>query len=68
VTSTFLFFLAIYAGVYGVTYAYLLHHLVNVIAAWLLAIHFSTSKISLTGLSLMLDGDDLGLEEPKKRP
>lgn len=67
ITNIIFFFLAVYAAIYGVTYAYLLHYLVNLVCAWLVAIHFSTSNFSLAGLSQMLDG-----EEPdghiKKRP
>ena len=70
VTNTLLFGLATYAAVYGVTYAYLLHHLVNVVAAWLVAVHLSTSTFSLTGLRQMLEGDDLVDDGSsiKKRP
>ena len=34
-------FLAFFAAFYGVSYAYLLHQLLNIIAAWLVAIHSS---------------------------
>ena len=72
ITPALLFLLAAYAAVYGATYAYLLHHLVNILAAWLIAIHFSTSTISLAGLSQMLEGDDMDNPSPsdrnKKRP
>ena len=73
ITNALFFFVAIYAAVYGVTYAYALHHLVNFVCAWLVAIHFSSSEISLQGLSQILetgcsvvdDRDDRGA---KKRP
>lgn len=45
VTNVFLFGLAIYAAVYGVTYAYLLHQLVNCLAAWLMVVHVAGSRI-----------------------
>ena len=61
------FFLALYAAVYGVTYAYLLHHLVNVVAAWLVAIHFSGHSFSLSSLSQILEVGD-GEGDVKKRP
>jgi glycosylphosphatidylinositol deacylase len=54
-TSVFFFCIAIYAAVYGVTYAYMLHYLVNFVAAWLVAIHWSTSPWTVTGLSSILD-------------
>ncbi|KAI9816181.1 MAG: GPI inositol deacylase [Pycnora praestabilis] len=66
-TNALFFFLAVYAGVYGVTYAYLLHHLVNLVAAWLVAIHISSSSFSLSGLSDMLQAHDEEAD-PKKRP
>lgn len=68
-TKILFFVLAVFAAVYGVTYAYALHHLVNWICAWLVAVHFSNSEVSLQGLSRILeggdDGDDKGV---KKRP
>lgn len=51
VTNLLLFALAIYAAVYGVTYAYVLHQLVNGLCAWLAIIHFSNSPISPARLS-----------------
>ncbi|KAL8711985.1 MAG: hypothetical protein Q9220_003681 [cf. Caloplaca sp. 1 TL-2023] len=66
VSNILFFFLAVYAAVYGITYAYLLHHLVNIIAAWLVVLHFSGSDFSLSGLGRILDGEDDG--DVKKRP
>ncbi|KAF8857933.1 GPI inositol-deacylase-like protein [Acephala macrosclerotiorum] len=54
-TSVFFFCIAIYAAVYGVTYAYMLHYLVNFVAAWLVAIHSSTSSWSLAGFNSLFD-------------
>lgn len=69
ITSVLFFILAIYAAVYGVTYAYALHHIVNLVCAWLVAVHFSSSEVSLQGLSQILDGVDEGDERgAKKRP
>lgn len=69
ITNILFFVLAVYAAVYGVTYAYALHHIVNLVCAWLVAVHFSSSQVSLQGLSQILegvdDGDDRGA---KKRP
>src|SRR5437870_3157329 len=39
-TSLLLFSIAGYAAIYGVTYAYLLYHLANILCAWLVLIHF----------------------------
>jgi glycosylphosphatidylinositol deacylase len=56
-TSVFFFGIAIYAAVYGVTYAYMLHYLVNFVAAWLVAIHSSTSTWTLTGLGSFFESE-----------
>ncbi|KAI7345250.1 GPI inositol-deacylase-like protein [Hortaea werneckii] len=45
-TNIALFAFALYAAVYGVTYAYRLHHLVNALCAWLFLIHLSASSSS----------------------
>ncbi|MCJ1474460.1 GPI inositol deacylase [Lambiella insularis] len=67
VTNIIFFFLALYAAIYGVTYAYQLHHLVNLATAWLVALHFSASNLSLSGLTQMLEGGE-GEGNVKKRP
>ncbi|KAH6717181.1 GPI inositol-deacylase-like protein [Leptodontidium sp. MPI-SDFR-AT-0119] len=64
-TSVFFFGIAIYAAVYGVTYAYMLHYLVNFVAAWLVAIHSSTSSWTLNGLSTIFEPE--GNESTRKR-
>ncbi|PQE14183.1 GPI inositol-deacylase protein [Rutstroemia sp. NJR-2017a BVV2] len=55
VTSLLLFGISIYAAVYGVTYAYMLHYLVNIVAAWLVAVHSSSSNWSLASVTAMFD-------------
>ncbi|KAF2837239.1 GPI inositol-deacylase-like protein [Patellaria atrata CBS 101060] len=66
-TNILLFGLAIYAAIYGATYAYLLHQLANILYAWLITIHFSTSSFSLHRLTRLLEGtENEGLV--KKRP
>ncbi|KAG4026203.1 hypothetical protein MFRU_043g00090 [Monilinia fructicola] len=55
VTSVLFFGISIYAAVYGVTYAYMLHYLVNLVAAWLVAIHSSTSNWTLADVTTMFD-------------
>lgn len=68
-TSMLFFALALYAAVYGVTYAYLLHHLVNLVAAWLVGVHFSKSDLTLEGLGALLEmGDGVGEGDVKKQP
>ncbi|KAF2135520.1 uncharacterized protein K452DRAFT_239236 [Aplosporella prunicola CBS 121167] len=67
-TNVLFFSLSVYAAIYGVTYAYLLHHLANILCAWLVAIHLSTTSFSVTGLSRILDPNgELG-GHVKKRP
>ncbi|KAH8597242.1 GPI inositol-deacylase-like protein [Bisporella sp. PMI_857] len=56
-TSIFFFCIAIYAAVYGVTYAYMLHYLVNFVAAWLVAIHSSSSPWTFSGFSSIFEPD-----------
>ncbi|KAL8699261.1 MAG: hypothetical protein Q9201_006105 [Fulgogasparrea decipioides] len=70
VTNILFFFLAVYAAVYGVTYAYRLYHLVNCVAAWLVMLHFSGNDISLSGLTNILVGNNNedGDGDVKKRP
>lgn len=64
ITSICFFGIAIYAAMYGVTYAYMLHHLVNFAIAWLVGVHSSTSSWSLAGLSTMFEGE--GGEDRKR--
>ncbi|KAK8223309.1 PGAP1-like protein-domain-containing protein [Phyllosticta capitalensis] len=59
-TNALLFTLAAYAAIYGVTYAYLLHHLANILCAWLVAIHLSSTSFShlhRLGRRYLLGGD-----------
>jgi len=51
VTSILLFGLAACAAVYGVSYAYLLHDVVNAIAAWFVVVYVSMESIWSRGLS-----------------
>lgn len=67
-TSIFFFCIAIYAAVYGVTYAYMLHYLVNFTAAWLVAIHSSTSSWTLAGLSSMFEPEGNETRKQGKTP
>jgi glycosylphosphatidylinositol deacylase len=67
-TSVFFFCIAIYAAVYGVTYAYMLHYLVNFVAAWLVAIHSSTSSWTFSGFSTMFESENTDLRKRGKTP
>jgi len=44
ITSILFFALAAYAGLYGVTYAYLLHFIVNGCAAWLMLVYYACGR------------------------
>jgi glycosylphosphatidylinositol deacylase len=57
-TSVFFFCIALYAAVYGMTYAYVLHYLVNFVAAWLVAIHSSTTSWTFAGINSLFDPDE----------
>ncbi|TAQ91000.1 hypothetical protein B7494_g597 [Chlorociboria aeruginascens] len=65
VTSLLFFVIAIYAAIYGVTYAYMLHYLVNFVAAWLVAIHSSTSPWTFSGISSMFDTEDSDIDRKR---
>jgi len=41
-TNLLFFALAVYAALYGMTYAYRLHYIANIIALWLVLLHFSS--------------------------
>lgn len=69
VTNGLLLTIVLYATCYGVTYAYVLHQLANILCAWLVALHFFFSgagtEAETTAGSLGLSGSrDLS----KKRP
>lgn len=56
VTSVLLFGTALCAAIYGVSHAYMLHYLVNIIAAWLVIVHSTTDPWSFSGIGAMFDG------------
>jgi hypothetical protein len=65
-TNAFLFAIGAYAAVYGVTYAYALHHLANILCAWLVTIHYEIPSLPITSL---YGGKELPRhDEIKKRP
>ncbi|KAI0206202.1 GPI inositol-deacylase [Astrocystis sublimbata] len=65
-TNVLFFATAVYAAVYGVSYAYVLHHLVNVIAAWLVAIHATTDSWPIAGVRSLLF-EDTGITNHRKQ-
>ncbi|RAH71835.1 GPI inositol-deacylase [Aspergillus aculeatinus CBS 121060] len=58
ITSVLLFAIAVYSAVYGVSYAYLLHHLTNILAGWLVVIYLFGSGFSIRRLWRLVDGDE----------
>lgn len=66
-TNVFLFAIGAYAAVYGVTYAYVLHHLANILCAWLVTIHFDVSSLTSAATSDMDSPVMIG-GETKKQP
>lgn len=57
VTSALLFGIAVYAAVYGVSYAYRLHYLANLVAFWLAILHSASDSWSLAEISHLYAGD-----------
>ncbi|KAH8894045.1 GPI inositol-deacylase [Thozetella sp. PMI_491] len=67
ITSVLLFTISIYAALYGVSYAYMLHYLVNIVATWLVVLHSTSDSWSLAGLTTLYEGnaeDRKGGKEP----
>jgi glycosylphosphatidylinositol deacylase len=56
ITSILLFATAVFAAMYGVSHAYILHYLVNIIAAWLVAVHSTAEPWSFAALGAMFHG------------
>lgn len=54
ITSALFFGVAVYAAVYGVSFGFVIHHLVNICAAWLLVVH---STVDWTGWSTLFEGN-----------
>ncbi|KAJ5665419.1 uncharacterized protein N7477_007867 [Penicillium maclennaniae] len=72
VTSVIFFAIAVYSAIYGVTYAYLLHHLANLLSAWFVGIYLVGNNFSPRRLWRIIDGDELpsesGSRHVKKKP
>ncbi|KLU85998.1 GPI inositol-deacylase [Magnaporthiopsis poae ATCC 64411] len=65
--------IAVYAAVYGVSYAYVLHQLVNLVAAWLVIVHSTAASVgggpgswSLASLGLLFDNDERPADDRKR--
>ncbi|KAL2847271.1 PGAP1-like protein-domain-containing protein [Aspergillus pseudodeflectus] len=58
ITSILFFSIATYSAVYGVSYAYLLHHLVNILAGWLVSIYLFRSGFSLRRFWKIVEGEE----------
>jgi glycosylphosphatidylinositol deacylase len=77
ITNVLTFLSALYAAIYGVTYACRLHHLLNILAAWLFAVHISSQPNSTSlgrlannaaSTSSNLLSEDATGRDVKKRP
>lgn len=70
VSSLLFFIVAGGAAIYGVTYAYLLHYLINGVAAWLVILQLSKSTLTVTRLTQLLSGSEVigDSSTTKKRP
>lgn len=68
VTSVLLFGTALCAAIYGVSHAYMLHYLVNIIAAWLAIVHSTADSWSLTFLGSMFNANGPEVRKGRKSP
>ena len=58
-TNVLFFVLAVYAALFGMTYAYRLHHITNIVALWLVLLHFGANPgFSLGRVRTMLEGNE----------
>lgn len=67
-TSVLFFTLAVYSAVYGITFAYLLHYVVNIICVWLMVVHLSCEQLSVSGFTHLLGTTDGCQHNVKKKP
>lgn len=68
ITSVLFFGTAVCAAVYGVSHAYLLHYLVNAVAAWLVVLHSMSGSWSVASLGTMFEGTTNDLRKGGKTP
>ncbi|KAF1992557.1 PGAP1-domain-containing protein [Aulographum hederae CBS 113979] len=58
ISSSLLAAVAVVAALYGVSYAFFLHQVVNVLCLWLVVVHLSGTPFELSKLDRLLDGPD----------
>lgn len=68
VTSVLLFCTALCAAVFGVSHAYVLHYLVNIIAGWLVVVYATFNTWSFAGVGAIFDGIYGGALKTRKSP
>lgn len=67
-TSLLLFSTAVYTAIYGVSYAYTIHNLVNLVAGWLVVVHSTTDPWSVSGLADIFDSRPTDHSKQRKKP
>ncbi|KAI1377557.1 PGAP1-domain-containing protein [Hypoxylon crocopeplum] len=67
-TNVIFFGIAIYAAIYGVSYAYMLHYLVDIVAVWLVAIHSTSDSWTLAGISSIFGNEPAENRKQGKTP
>ncbi|CAJ2513758.1 Uu.00g018770.m01.CDS01 [Anthostomella pinea] len=67
-TNVLFFGIAVYAAIYGVSYAYMLHPLVNVLVAWLVAIHSTSDSWAFAAIRSVFDGESPNNRKQGKNP
>ena len=68
VTTALFVYTSFYAGVYGVSYAYTLHHLVHAISTWLVLLYLFSDPSSVCWLRTLLRSYMTGSEKEGKTP
>ena len=68
-TNTLFFVLAVFAAIYGVSYAYILHQFANIICAWLVVVHlWGNGGLDWRSMRVMLDNSEDNESDVKKQP
>lgn len=68
VTTALFIGTALYAGVYGVSYAYRLHHIVHIVSTWLVLIYLASGASSLCWVKTVLREQMAGDQKRGKTP
>lgn len=68
ITSVLLFGTALCAAIYGVSHAYILHYLVNIVAAWLVLVHLANDSWSFKAIGAMFDENSSEGRKGEKAP